>query len=206
VLLFRLCFGSVRIPGYVRGSVIAIAVGIAPIYAAQNATGTSHCCRFGAFGLGCGMGFYASDTANSPRLLLSLVILVHRRHCRHHFILLAIWRDFPARRCARCRFPFLPANTECTEDTVVPNRRLMARTASPKPCLPPGCNLPASPQHRPSMPSPRRNRGRTASGPRPRRPPKEIDRPEALGRAAVICLFIGEYTRGLHAKGVVFTH
>ena len=38
------------------------------------------------------MGFYASDVAISARLLRPLVLLVHRRHCRYHFIFLALWR------------------------------------------------------------------------------------------------------------------
>src|SRR5437867_511465 len=92
MFLFRIRFGSAWFPGYVRGSVIAIAVGIAPFYAAEDSAHTSHPRRTSAFGFGCGMGFHASHVAISAWLLRSLVVLVHRRRCRHHFIFLA-FRD-----------------------------------------------------------------------------------------------------------------
>src|SRR5580765_5241590 len=45
--------------------------------------------RFGAFRFGDGVGFYAPDVALSAWLLYPLVVLVHRRRCRYHFVLLA---------------------------------------------------------------------------------------------------------------------
>jgi len=93
VFLLRFRFGPAGFPGHVRNPVIAIALGTAAIYAGQHAACSSHCRRIGAFGFGHGMGFYTSDVAISAWLLRSLVVLVHGRNSRQHFIFLALWRS-----------------------------------------------------------------------------------------------------------------
>ena len=89
MFLLRIRWGSVGFSGYVRGRPIAIAVGVAPIDAGQDAAWTSYRRGIAAFGPGGCMGFHPSDFATSARLLRSLVVLVDPRRGRHDFIFLA---------------------------------------------------------------------------------------------------------------------
>src|SRR6476659_6494802 len=94
MFLLRLGWWSVGFLADFRASAVALAVGIAPVDAAPDATHPSRSCRFGAFGFGGGLGLYPSHVAASARLLRSLVGLLHFCHCGHHFVFLALWHGW----------------------------------------------------------------------------------------------------------------